>query len=304
MANAASPPDRIDTADGLTLRTAISAETEVFARFFAGYDKAFVLPNEKEDEAGFARCFALNSGEDYQRLSALYGAYSEVCLVADEGEEAIGGANFIAMPIDDDTVTANLNYIYIEAEARGRGNLSRLIEGVRETIAAIYPDHSRVLIFIEQNDPFRMSAADYKRDTSFTGLDQFDRLRIWAQRGALVVDFPYAQPPLSDDQEADDTLVYSVLGAETPALDACMLEAHLRRFFGVSVLKGAELEDNQAARSQLAGLNAACAEGGRVALLDPGRMLAALKRRADIAKVWPENRPATFRDALRAYARP
>jgi GNAT superfamily N-acetyltransferase len=304
MANAASPPDRMETADGLKLHTATSSETEVFSRFFAGYDKTFVLPNEKEDEAGLARCFALNAGEDYQRLSALYGAYSEVCFVADAGGCEVGGANFIAMPIDESTVTANLNYIFVHAEARGEGHLSRLLSGVREAIAAIYPGHAQTLIFIEQNDPFRMSAADYERDTTFTGLDQFDRLRIWARRGARVVDFPYAQPPLSPGQAADDTLVYSVLGPEGPALDACVLEAHLRRFFGVSVLKGADLEENQAARAQLAGLGASCAQGGRVPLLDPSRMLDALRRREDIAALWPSERPATFRDALRAYARP
>lgn len=304
MASAASPPDRIETPDGLTLHTAVSAETEVFTRFFAGYDKAFVLPNEKEDEAGFARCFALNTGDEYQRLGALYGAYSEACLVASDGVLEVGGANFIAMPIDESTITANLNYIYIQSDARGRGYLSRLISGVRETITAIYPGHAQVLIFIEQNDPFRISASDYERDTSFTGLDQLDRLRIWARRNALVVDFPYAQPPLSAEQEADDTLVYSVLGAEASTLDACVLEAHLRRFFGVSVLKGADLAENPAARTQLAGLKAACARQERVPLLDPSRLLDDLKRRDDMRRLWPKNPPATFRDALRAQSRP
>lgn len=297
LANAAAPPARIETAAGLILSTAITHDSDVFARFFAGYDKAFVLPNEKEDEEGFARCFALNFGADYARLSALYGPYSEVCLIAEEGDLEIGGANFIAMPIDAHTISANLNYIYINQHARGGGRFSKLVAGVRETLAALYPGRARTLIFIEQNDPFAMSAEDYARDTEFTGLDQLDRLRIWAKRGARVVDFPYAQPPLSPDQQADDTLVYSVLGAGEDDLDACVLEAHLRRFFGVSVLKGAALEANAAASAQVEALRIACARGGRVAARNPQALLARLHVREDIAALWA-NPPASFRAAL------
>jgi hypothetical protein len=298
MANAVAPPDRLVTTDGLRISTTISADRDVFARFFAGYDKAFVLPNEKEDEEGFERCFALNFGAAYDRLSVLYGPYSEVCLTAKDGVLDVGGANFIAIPTDARTVTANLNYIFINQAARGRGHFSRLVAGVRETLAALFPGRARILIFIEQNDPFRMSAEDYRRDTEFTGLDQFDRLRIWARLGARVVDFPYAQPPLSADQAADDTLVYSVLGAQGEALEACTLEAHLRRFFGVSVLKGAPLEANAVASAQLSDLRAACADGAAIALCDPSALLARIKTRADVARFWPANPPPTFRAAL------
>lgn len=300
MANAAAPPARLTTAEGLTISASTSADGDVFARFFAGYDKAFVLPNEKEDEEGFARCFALNAGEDYDRLSALYGPYSEVCLVAEEGTLEVGGANFIAMPIGADTVTANLNYIYINTNARGRGHLSRLTAGVRETLAALFPGRREILMFIEQNDPFRMSAEDYARDTAFTGLDQFDRLRIWAKLGARVVDFPYEQPPLSVDQGADDTLVYSVLGARGDSLSSCALEAHLRRFFGVSVLKGAAIEANAVASGQLTELQRGCGAGDAIALRDPAPLLRQIASRDAVAAIWPFGAPATFRAALNA----
>lgn len=299
LANAASPPARIKTAAGLCLSTAITHESAVFTRFFAGYDKAFVLANEKEDEEGFARCFALNFGAEYARLSAQYGPYSEVCLVAEEGDTDIGGANFIAMPIDAYTISANLNYIYINAGARRAGRFSKLVDGVREALSALYPGRERVLMFIEQNDPFAMSAEDYRRDTEFTGIDQLDRLRIWAKRGARVVDFPYAQPPLSPGQGPDDALVYSVLGAEGEALEACVLEAHLRRFFGVSVLKGAALEHNAAALAQVESLRAACQRGTLIPLRNPQSVLARVIRREDIAVLWADP-PASFRAALAA----
>lgn len=299
-AESAPQPPAVFQCGGLSVQTTTKGEGVVFDRFFAGYDKAFVLPNEKEDREGFSRCFALNEAIEYVRLSALYGPYCETALIAEEDGHDLGGANFIAMCSDPRMVTANLNYIYVNEAARGRGAFSRLLGAVLQALSGIFPGaQERVLIFIEQNDPFRMSAEDYARDTRFTGLDQFDRLRIWARRGARVVDFPYAQPPLSGDQQADDTLVYSVLGAgEGEGLDACTLYAHLRGFFGVSVLKGAPLEASPAAYNQIESLAAACAGNEAVPLLDPSALLAGLSHRDDIARFW-RRPPRDLRAALR-----
>lgn len=289
---------RIATAGGLVLRATDHGAGEVFERFWAGFDKAFVLPNEKEDVAGFQACLDLNHGAAYRRLSALYGPYREISVIAEEDGAEVGGANFIAMPANARTITANLNYIFVNSGARGKGNLGRLVAAVREVIAALFPGRSEVLVFIEQNDPFRMPEEDYRRDTAFTGLDQIDRLRIWAKLGAKAVDFAYAQPPLSGDQEVDDTLLLSVLGDNAPRLDACILEGHLRRFFGVSVLKGAALEGNPAARDQVAALRSACAAGGQIDLIDPAPLLARMPSRAAAFALWTPP-PATFRAALR-----
>ncbi|MDX2236433.1 MAG: hypothetical protein NW203_02605 [Hyphomonadaceae bacterium] len=302
-----APPERLTTADGLRLFLTTTAKSPVFERFFAGYDRAFVLPNEKEDAEGFARCFDLNHGADYARLSALYGPYREVSFVAEDAADGatIGGANFIAMPVADAIVTANLNYIYIEQARRGKGDFSRLYAAVREAVASAFPAQAaggaQVLIFIEQNDPFRMSEEDYRRDSDFTGLDQFDRLRIWAKRGAKVVDFSYVQPPLSADQDADDTLLYSVLGAPGDSLSACVLEGHLRRFFGVSVLKGANLADNKPASAQVEALHRGCIAGEEIALLDPAPLLSRIRVRDDAFALW-QTPPKTGRDAVRAAA--
>lgn len=43
---------------GLTLATTDSGEGPVFEQFFEGYDRAFVLPDEKEDREGLATCLA------------------------------------------------------------------------------------------------------------------------------------------------------------------------------------------------------------------------------------------------------
>jgi hypothetical protein len=293
-----SDDTRIAAANGLTLRATDRGEGEVFQKFWAGFDKAFVLPNEKEDIAGFKACFDLNHGDDYKKLSAIYGPYHEVSVIAEENGVEIGGANFIAMPANATTITANLSYIFVNEAARGKGNLGRLVAAVREMIAGLFPGHARVLVFIEQNDPFRMPEENYRRDTDFTGLDQIDRLRIWAKLGAKVVDFPYAQPPLSDDQDVDDTLLLSVLGADAPTLDACVLGSHLRRFFGVSVLKAQPLDGNPAARDQVEQLRLSCSAGGKIDLVDPAPLLARMPSRDAAFALWNPP-PATFRAALR-----
>jgi len=282
--------------NGLQLDATLDAESPIFRTFFEGYDAAFVLPDEKEDEEGFALCLALNHGEDYRRLSARYGAFREVCAVArDRAGNRIGGINFIAAPAEG-FVCANLNYIYIDAGARGQGNFRKLVAGATELIASLFPNGGRPLVFIEQNDPIAMSAEAYQHDTSFTGLDQVDRLRIWAKAGAKVVDHAYVQPPLSAEQSADDTLVYSVLGAPGDSLSACVLSAHLARFFGISVLKGAPLEGAPAAADQIAALEAQCRAGAAIRLIDPTRALERAPNRDAMMRASPNAK--RFRDLL------
>jgi hypothetical protein len=130
-----------------------------------------------------------------------------------------------------------------------------------------------------------MSLADYQRDTAHSGLDQVERLHMWARLGALIVDFPYVQPALSAEQEADDTLLYSVLGARSDTLDACLLLAHLERFFSISVLKGQPLASSPAAQSQIDVLRKSCAAQGSVRLLAPQAAIQRLREsREELAK--------------------
>jgi GNAT superfamily N-acetyltransferase len=286
------------TSDGLLLRATDSGFSDIFNRFYAGFDNAFVLANEKEDVTGFQACLNLNNGAEYARISAQYGIFREAVFIAENAGKEIGGANFIAMPVNNRTVTANLNYIYVDPAARGRGYLAKLYAGVRDMIVDLFAIRGEVLVFIEQNDPFRMSEEDYRHDTEFTGLDQFDRLRIWAKLGAKVVDFGYRQPPLSADRDVDDTLLLSVLGANDNVLDACVLEGHLRRFFGISVLKGEDLRSNPPALDQLDELRAACSLGKQVGLLDPMPLLSRIRSRETAFSLWPEP-PVDFRAALK-----
>jgi GNAT superfamily N-acetyltransferase len=295
-------------AGDLVLHVTDQGDGAVFDNFFAGYDQAFVLPDEKEDADGFRACLALNHGAEHERLTAEYGPFREICLIAEDpatGARA-GGANLIAMPIADREgrrrITANLNYVYVDPKMRGKNYLGRLMGSIEALVSTLFETaDGDVLIFIEQNDPFAMSAQSYARDTHYTGLDQIDRLRIWARRGAMVVDFPYAQPPLSADQEADHNLLYSVLGARAQALDSCVLAGHLQHFFGISVLKGAPIETQPTAAAQIDSLRQSCHAGTDVALLDPGPLLAALSGVSSSVSTLGAT-PADFREALSLWA--
>ncbi len=292
------------TDPSLRLLLTDSAQDPLFERFFEGYEQAFTLPDETEDREGFARCLALNHDPMHAHLAARFGPFRELCVVAEDPRDGamVGGANVIAMAPDptvpDAPVTANLNYLYICPAARGRGALRRFMAALRALIGGLFEGAAGrpVAIFIEQNDPFRMSDEAYARDSAHSGMDQFDRLRIWARMQARVVDFPYVQPPLSTGQQVDETLIYSVMGLDGPNLDPAVLRHHLAAFFGISVLKGAPLEDVPVAMAQLAALEGMAARGETVALIDPTRLLATIgEPKALLAR---PDRPQDMRSGL------
>lgn len=231
----------------------------VLERFLEGYDRAFILPDEREELEGFRKCLALNRSH----RQAFGRVHSElVAVLEDESGVLLGGANFLATSIarpGAPPAAVALNYVYVEEAARGRGLLRHALAAVRAlAVTALDIDRRKgdPVLFIEQNDPLRMTAEAYAVDTQHSGLDQIDRLAIWARVGARVVDFPYIQPALSADQSADDTLIYAAIDCPGDEVDAGLLHDHLESFFAISVLKGqADRPDGVAAR-QLATLAA------------------------------------------------
>lgn len=270
-----------------SIRTTDQGAGDVFDAFFAGYRRAFTLPDEMEDREGFAACLTLNHGARHSRLAAEFGPFRELCLTFHEPDgHMAGGANFFALAPVEGPVTVNLNYIYVVAECRERGYLRRIVQAVAQAAAAAFDKSpNQVLIFIEQNDPLRMSKQDQARDMAHSGMDQYERLAIWARNGALVVDFPYVQPPLSPVLPPDRELVLSVIGHPGASLPAYVLHHHLRGFFGISVAKGAKLDAS--AREQLDRLAELQRSGQPVSLIDPTPALALPRPRIG---EWPDFR--------------
>ncbi len=275
------PVDLTTEAGGLEIVSSADPETPLLGAFYALYDQSFVLPDEKETLAGFRACLALNRGQAYDTLVRRFGAFREVIAIARDAASGavVGGFNLIACPLTAPApmLTVNLNYLFIAPAHRRKGRFKALVSAIEQVVRQFFPAVPRsvpMLTFLEQNDPFRMSPEAYRRDSAAADLDQVARIGIWARRGAMILDYPYVQPPLSDAQEPNRTLVYAVIGGPAPALDACVLREHLARFFGISVLKGKPLEECDVAQEQLRDLSARCAKGYPVALISPADWLA------------------------------
>ena len=242
---------------GVRVTASADPNSPVLRRFFEGYDRAFVLPDEREELDGFERCLALNATHRHA-----YGrTHCElVCVMEDETGVLLGGANFLATAIDRPgapPAAVALNYVYVEEAARGRGLLRQTLSAVRAlalTALDLDPDGPPPAVFIEQNDPLRLTPEEYAEDTAHSGLDQVDRLAIWARVGARIVDFPYIQPALSADQQADDGLIYAAVDYPDEAVDVGLFHDHLESFFGISVLKGESEPPGGEASRQIAAL--------------------------------------------------
>ena len=295
------------SAEALEIDATTAPDDPIVDAFFAGYDRAFVLANEKESLDGFRACLALNVSPSYPRLRAEYGPFREVVFTATDPSvgAVIGGANFIAYPIASAggiALCANLNYVYSDPAQRRRGYLRRLVAAVGEVIRKLFPlgpVPPPLLIFLEQNDPLRLTAEQYAHDSEHSGIDQVDRIGIWTKLGARILDFPYVQPPLSADQNADDTLLYAVIGSAAPSVAPFVLRQHLLRFFGISVLKGMPASAHPAAIPQLALLEELEAHGEAVHLLDPAPWLARLPVAGARSRLVGLEHMASLRDVLR-----
>jgi hypothetical protein len=143
-----------------------------------------------------------------------------------------------------------------------------------------------------------MSPEAYAEDTAHAGIDQFDRLLVWARAGARVLDFPYVQPGLSADQPADDSLVLTELDPASDRLDAGILAGHLQRFFAISVAKGAATGGVREVEAQLSLLGSSRYRDG-VPLLDPEPLLKEVTGRSDRWSYW-RARPPSLAAALKA----
>jgi len=208
--------------------------------------------------AGFRKCLALN--RTHRR--AFGRTHCElVAVLEDEGGARLGGINFLATAVNRASapdIAVALNYVYVEEAARGRGLLRLALSAVRRlaTQALDAGPNAQTAVFIEQNDPLRLTPQEAAADTLRSGLDQVDRLAIWARMGAEVVDFPYVQPALSPDQDDEDGLIYAAVDYPGEAVDAGLLHDHLESFFRISVLKGEAPPPGGAAERQIADLAA------------------------------------------------
>ncbi len=293
----------------LTIEATDRADDGVLDAFYAAYDKAFVLANEKEALEGFRDCLALNGGAAQQRLRARFGPFRELVMVArDAAGAVVGGANFIVIGQPEAAAhglghTVNLNYLFVAPTQRGNGRSHTLLAACRRLARATAAAwgagaDANGRFFLEINDPFRLTPEQYQLDSEHAGLDQLARLAYWARMGATLLDWPYVQPALSAGQQDDRTLAYAVLDARTDRLPASLVLWHLERFFAISVLKGADLPSSPSAWQQVCALQRRAADATLLLLAFDGAT-EALRARLDRAS----DRPSSLQAALRGLGR-
>lgn len=302
------PLTRTLASSGLYFEVTDRSDDGVLDAFYPAFDAAFVLDSEKERIEGFVACLALNAGATHQALQERYGPFRELVLVARETPEGqvLGGANFLvlALPAEGSEParhTLNLNYLFVDPAQRGRGLSRQIMQACSELAATLFKswrggdEATEGLMFLEVNDPLRLTPEEYRIDSEHAGIDQVARLSYWARAGAAVLDLAYVQPALSADQQDDDTLALAVIGSHHAALPASTVYRHLERFFAISVLKGAPIDSSPSAQSQLRRLLDATRSGRSVALLDLG---AGLPRVAQQVTCSPDDRCNSLPEAL------
>jgi hypothetical protein len=257
---------------GLLLQASHQPDTPILGSFFAGYNRAFVLPDEREELDGFRECLTLNG----RAFSWAPWPRSEMVMTLSDGSgQLLGGANFMATLIDG-TVAVALNYIFVDVAARGR-MLSRLLLNAVRRFSIHRLSGDRAIIFVEQNDPLRLTPEEYAADSQHCGLDQIDRLTIWSRLGAGVVDFSYVAPALSQEKAANDKLLYSAIGAGDVGLDPAFFRKHLISFLGVSILKGRDPAEARLAQTMLDEIRSAEVASRTIAVIDMDRALIRLR---------------------------
>ncbi len=181
----------------LTIVECSAEDHTLLARFYDGlYLDAFPDPDERES---FENIVAYLERE----RAGGYGANNYHVLIAHDDGDIVGGV------ISDYFVGSNSAVIeFVTTDPRRRrGGVSRaLLDRVLEESGhdAVRAGHSCLdYCFAEVEDPFAAGLLD-------TDLDPFTRLAIWARWGYRPIDFPYVQPPLSDEQERGTNLLLTV----------------------------------------------------------------------------------------------
>jgi GNAT superfamily N-acetyltransferase len=166
-----------------------SAEDFQILRHF--YRECYVLefpdPNERE---------SLENMEQYLNLKerGWYGKNNYHIVIATQAEQYIGGvvADFLA-----EANTGVIEFIFVLPQFRQQGIGKTLLTDIESRLVAdaqIFLGIDLDCIVAEMNDPFQPSEVE-------DNLNPVRRSRLWDKWGYGVLDFPYIQPALSEEQQ-------------------------------------------------------------------------------------------------------
>lgn len=236
------------------------ADTGAFEKLYAIYASLFPLPDEREPPEAFLEIEALNGRADIQ---ARHGPWREyVTGIRESREGPLVGGNIFGVTTSPAHVAfgcqASIHsiYIFLVSTARGRGAVAdarRYMQSRALTTFGLDAGMGKIppLIFLEVNNPTRMTLQEIEDDTASSGFDPYQRYGFWKRNGYAPLDLRYVQPPLRSGASPVRYLdLFCTEGAD--AIPAELIAAHLRAFISISVLKGrAALDDPDFARMAL-----------------------------------------------------
>jgi hypothetical protein len=134
-------------------------------------------------------------------------------------------------------------YLFLVPEARGQGAVADARPYMEsQALAAFGLDARRgrlpPLIFLEVNNPMRMTAAEIEQDTASSGFNPYQRYAFWKRNGYAPLAFRYVQPPLRPGASPVRYLDLFCTAEVADAIPAELIAAHLNAFISMSVLKG------------------------------------------------------------------
>jgi len=237
-----------------------------FEELYALYERLFPLPAEREPPEAFFEVLELNRNPKVQRE---LGPWHEAILVvqAGQGGPVVGGHVY---GVTTSSAHAELGcaasvqaiYTFFDRSVRGRTPMSQIERELQDRASRTFEPREAPtvspLIFVEVNNPLRMSPEQIADDTAHAGIDPYRRYRHWLNSGLRPLDLSYVQPPL---RAGEDAVRYLDLfcNSKLTSVPAAVILHHLRAFISISVLKGRPADDDPdfaAMRDQLGGRDA------------------------------------------------
>ncbi len=209
--------------------------------------------------------------------------------------QIIGGSTYITFVphhlLDGKfNATQNGNYLFVTPEARALGLGGRLVQE-REIHAQHFlasqghAQDARLLVFNQQNNPYRLSMHEYLEDNLASGMDQFDRIQYWQNRGFRRLDFDYIELGASDGVPSCRDYTQNVKAPDCISLSAEAVLFHVIRLNAICRKDG---QDPRLDR-EFAAMCENLEQQGRIKLLDDRRSLPQAK--AQVTKLLAEASP-------------
>ncbi|HEY0484470.1 MAG TPA: hypothetical protein VGD37_43415 [Kofleriaceae bacterium] len=241
-----------DRSPALHVDEIVDADDPRFEELYGLYERLFPLPAEREPPEAFFEVLALNRNPQVQHA---LGPWHEAILVvqAGQGGPVVGGHVYGVTTSRAHrelgcAASVQAIYTFFDHLVRGRTPMSQIERELQARASRTFDDRGAPitispLIFVEVNNPLRMTPEQIADDTAHAGIDPYRRYRHWLNSGLRPLELSYVQPPL---RTGEDAVRYLDLfcNSSLSSVPSSVILGHLRAFISISVLKGRPADDD------------------------------------------------------------